>query len=143
MLSPSFHLNRCIDNQKKEGGKSTIQWQRGGNYRSTGRDVHHRRELSVSVIVCCCEISTQPFASFGWPKPIDHAVASSSAVSVVGSNSFIPLIPIRKNKKWTYLIKSSLTSYSLAVGNKEQMRWSIDSTLVPGLLLPTAAALSA
>lgn len=53
-LSPSFHLNRCIDNQKEEGGKSTIQWQRGGNYRSTGRDVHHRRELSVSASLCYC-----------------------------------------------------------------------------------------
>jgi hypothetical protein len=62
-----------------------------------------------------------------------------SSCSIIGQSQSITLYYRQargtrvKEKKETYLIISSLTSYSLAVGNKEQMRWSIDSTLV-GLL---------
>lgn len=72
-------------------------------------------------------------------RRIDRS-SSEKSLLLLRSHPFLGIIASGANRsatRWafqifcvlwkTYLIISSLTSYSLAVGNKEQMRWSIAS----------------
>lgn len=100
-----FHLNRYIYTKMNQSLMPT---------RRIDRDVHHQRG-GLSVIICVVTL----FLASLHLEPIDQLRCG---------------VPFGFFFFFAYLIISSLTSYSLAVGNKEQMRWSMASTSgQPGL----------